>query len=138
LVTVLVDSSVLIGYTRGSSASRQLLDIDSPSSRLVIHLVCAAEVLQGARDQNELATLQEFLGGFRTLRPTDEDLLASMIMLKAHRLRDGVDWHDCIIAATALRLGCTRRDPQCQALPLLQGACHDHRGMNIALQPAAP
>jgi len=102
---VIIDTSVLIGYTRGDGSCRAIIDPSGPGRRRVTHAVCEAELLAGARDSRDLRLLVDFVAGFRVLIPTPSGLRESIMLLRAHGLRSGVDWHDCLVAATAKRLG---------------------------------
>jgi predicted nucleic acid-binding protein len=64
-----------------------------------------AELLAGARDKREQNVIDSFLAPFTILSPTEADALLALDLFRQHRLADGVDWPDCLIAATALRLG---------------------------------
>jgi predicted nucleic acid-binding protein len=72
---------------------------------VVTHVVVAAEVLTGARDKREQAMIDSFLGQFTILSSDEADGLAALNLYRAFRLSHGVDWPDCQIAATAVRLG---------------------------------
>jgi predicted nucleic acid-binding protein len=65
----------------------------------------AAELLAGARDKREQTVIESFLSPFQILSPDESDGLAALDLYKRHHLSHGVDWPDCQIAATAIRLG---------------------------------
>ncbi len=100
----MVDSSVLIDCLRGHSAAIAVLAARANDGRPQTHLL-AAELLTGARDKAEQAVIDSFLRGFDLTLPTEADGLAALVMYRRFRLSHGVDWPDCQIAATALRLG---------------------------------
>ena len=62
-------------------------------------------MLAGARDKNELAVIDSFLRSFDLAVPTEADGITALGLYRQFRLSNGVDWPDCQIAATALRLG---------------------------------
>lgn len=101
----LFDSSVLIDCLRGRPAAVTFLAAASAAARLRTHLLVAAELLTGARDKNELALIDSFLSAFDLAVPDAPDGLAALDLYRRFRLSHGVDWPDCQIAATALRLG---------------------------------
>lgn len=68
------------------------------------HLMVAAELFAGARDKNEQKQIESFLRSFVVVSPDESDGPASLELFKEYRLSHGVDWPDCQIAATALRL----------------------------------
>lgn len=61
-------------------------------------------MLAGARDKNEIILIESFLASFHLTLPTEADGLAALGLYRQFRLSNGVDWPDCQIAATALRL----------------------------------
>jgi predicted nucleic acid-binding protein len=68
------------------------------------HTIAAAEVLEGALNKSDLRLLDQVLAGLRLVPPSREDSFASLQILRTHGLRAGIEWPDCIIAATCLRL----------------------------------
>ena len=101
----LIDSSVLIDCLRGRPEAIAFLAARAAASRPSTHLIVAAELLAGARDKRELAVLDAFLSRFTLAVPIESDGLAALALYRDYRLSHGVDWPDCQIAATALRLG---------------------------------
>lgn len=65
----------------------------------------AAELLAGARDQREQDLVDSFLASFQIWSPNESDGVAALGLYRKYRLSSGVDWPDCQIGATALRLG---------------------------------
>jgi predicted nucleic acid-binding protein len=89
---------------RGTPKAVTLLDSLLRKNVACIHPVCSAEMLQGVRDKQHLFETLRFLGAFRRVsaKPVDHDrCMALMIDL---RLSHKVDWPDCLIGATCLRL----------------------------------
>lgn len=101
----LIDSTVLIDYLRGRSEAVGYLDAVRSTEVQSTHIVVAAEVIEGARDAKDQAALATFLSTFNVVLPNEADSALSVDMLKGFRLSHGVGWPDCLIAATALRLG---------------------------------
>lgn len=103
----ILDSSVLIDCLRGHAGAIAFLRSHTaaiggaPST----HLFVAAELYTGARDARELRGIQSFLAPFQLAVPNEADGLAALDLFRQYRLSHGVDWPDCQIAATALRLG---------------------------------
>lgn len=105
MATGIFDSSVLIDCLRGRADAISFLATQSKGARPRTHLLVAAELLTGARDRNELALIDSFLQAFELAIPGEADGLSSLNLYRQFRLSHGVDWPDCQIAATALRLG---------------------------------
>lgn len=101
----LIDSSVLIDCLRGRPQAVAFLAAHTAAARPVTHLIVAAELLAGARDKREVVVIDAFLDGFDLVVPTTSDGLVALALFRDYRLSHGVDWPDCQIAATALRLG---------------------------------
>jgi predicted nucleic acid-binding protein len=100
----ILDSSVLIDCLRGRSPAVSYLSAHSAAGQPMTHIIVAAELLAGARDRREQEMIESFLTALTLIPPTESDSLAALDLYKRHRLSHGVDWPDCPIAATALRL----------------------------------
>lgn len=101
---MLIDSSIVIDYLRGKQPAIQFLDPLYQTAALSTHAVVAAEVLAGARDRKEQATIEALLTRFRTIHASEEDSADSIRYLRFYRLSHNAGWHDCLIASTCLRL----------------------------------
>lgn len=101
----IIDSSVLIDCPRGRPGAISFLAAQSALGRLRTHLLVAAELLTGARDKNEQNVIDSFVQTFELSMPNETDGLTALNLYRQVRLSHGVDWPDCQIAATALRLG---------------------------------
>lgn len=99
----IIDSSILIDCLRGRADAVAFVAARAGDVRT--HLLVAAELLAGARDKREMSLIDSFLRAFVIVAPTETDGLAALDLYRSHRLAHGVDWPDCEIAATAIRLG---------------------------------
>ena len=115
------DSSVLIDCLRGRPDAIAFLAAQSVGGRPRTHLLVAAELVTGARDKHELTMIDSFLKSFDLAVPDEADGLAALGLYRQFRLSHGVDWPDCQIAATALRLGIGSLHPERQTLHRLPG-----------------
>jgi predicted nucleic acid-binding protein len=100
-----LDSSVLIDCLRGHAAAVAFLAARSATGAPLTHVIVAAELLAGAREKREQRLIESFLADFQLLSPSESDGLTALELFKSYHLSHGVDWPDCQIAATALRLG---------------------------------
>ena len=100
----IIDSSILIDCLRGRADAISFLASQSAVTRPRTHLLVAAELLTGARDKSEQNLIDSFLQAFDLALPGEADGLAALDLYRQFRLSHGVDWPDCQIAATALRL----------------------------------
>jgi predicted nucleic acid-binding protein len=98
------DSSILIDCLRGRADAIAFLAGRSVAGRARTHLLVAAELLTGARNKGEQNLIDSFLQTFDLAVPDQADGMAALDLDRQFRLTHGVDWPDCQIAATALRL----------------------------------
>lgn len=72
-MTIIVDSSVLIGFLRGhtSPAIEWLEKIEREETSFELPAACYQEVLQGAKDEREWKLLEDYLGGQELIVPRD-------------------------------------------------------------------
>jgi hypothetical protein len=101
----IIDSSVLIDCLRGRIEAITFLSFTKTKGPATTHVIVAAELLAGARDKREQTMLESFLKRFQILSPDELDALAALELFRNFHLSHGVDWPDCQIAATAIRLG---------------------------------
>jgi predicted nucleic acid-binding protein len=88
----------------------------------LFHLVVVAEMIEGLKPR-EYRSLDAQLASGMIVVPTEHDLLTSLKLLRRHRPSHGVGWPDCVIAATALRLGvavATRNHKHFRMIPRLE------------------
>jgi predicted nucleic acid-binding protein len=102
---LLIDSSILIDHPRGRTEAKSFLLSLRASGNLQTSAVAAAEVLIGARDLREQREIDRLLADFHIEHIDPADCAVSLDLLRRHRLSAGVGWLDCLIAATAMRLG---------------------------------
>jgi predicted nucleic acid-binding protein len=101
----IIDSCVLIDCLRGHSGAVAFLNSQSAGGVPVTHVMVAAELIAGARDKREQGLIESFLASFQTVSPSESDALSALDFYRRFHLSHGVDWPDCQIAATAIRLG---------------------------------
>ncbi|MBX3405211.1 MAG: type II toxin-antitoxin system VapC family toxin [Phycisphaeraceae bacterium] len=102
--SAVLDSSVLIDFSRGHEAAVCCIET-GPPSRFVVHPVSAAELLKGSKSRAELRALDELLDRFDRIRCQPQDFDHCVALVRRFSLSHGVGWPDCLIAATAIRLG---------------------------------
>lgn len=105
MIEPLIDSAVVIDHLRGHAGAMGFLNAQRAAGRPMTHVVVVAEVLEGARDAREQAALKTFFADFDVIPASEADSHLSLDLLAGFRLSHGVGWPDCLIAATALRLG---------------------------------
>lgn len=105
---IVVDTSVLIDFFRGEStpASERFARLEEEGTPFWLPTVCCQELVQGARDEREWRTLEDYLGSQRRLAPPDSWVThcgAARIFFDCRRkgiiLRSSID---CLIAQLTL------------------------------------
>lgn len=96
----LIDSNVLIDVSRGNPAAIKYIDgLPEPWS---ISQVTAMELIVGARDKRELATIDSFLAMYPVV-PLSESIGAEAYrLLKTYAKSHGLHVFDSLVAATAI------------------------------------
>ncbi len=98
---ILIDSDVLIWFTRGHIGARaRLLQINSWRISTITYI----ELAQGCRNKEELQRVQDGLAALHTqiLPVTPSISEHAMSLINKHALADGLQLADALIAATAL------------------------------------
>jgi predicted nucleic acid-binding protein len=104
MISEIIDSSVLIDCLRGRPLAVAFLNSKMAVNVPATHVIVAAELLAGARDKREQTIIESFLARFQLISADQTDALAALDLFRAFYLSHGVDWPDCQIAATAIRL----------------------------------
>ena len=96
----LIDSNVLIDVSRGNSAAIKYVDgLHEPWS---ISQVTAMELIVGARDKRELATIDSFLGMYLVVPLSESIGVEAYRLLKTYAKSHGLHVFDSLVAATAI------------------------------------
>lgn len=102
---VIIDTSVLIDALRGRSAAGAFVDSACKAGRAVVTAPVAAELLDGVQSARELRTLRALLRSMKGVVPREPDWVLALQWVGTYRLAHGVDWVDCLVGATARRMG---------------------------------
>lgn len=98
---VCLDTDVLVDCLRGLPNARAWLE-GGPTDEFVVPGIVAMELLAGARDQDDLRSIQAFLQGFEVIWPDARESARALELLAAHRLASGIGIPDAMIASLAL------------------------------------
>ena len=104
MIRLLIDAAVLIDVFNGVEAAATFAR-EQPVSTMGLHPVVEAEVLAGARSRANLRWLIEAMTRFPRVHATHEDFDHCSAFIRRYHLSHGIGWPDCLIAATAMRLG---------------------------------
>ena len=127
LVTI-VDTDILIDYTRGVSDALECLNNIKKNDALAISVVTQMELLVGAQNKVEQSKLDQFFRQFQIVKIDAAISDKSVELLRQYRLSHGLLIPDSLIAATALALG----------VPLISKNQRDYKfiaGLNLLPYP---
>jgi predicted nucleic acid-binding protein len=101
--SLLIDSDILIDFSRGIQATADYLASASATNTLAISIITQMELMVGCRDKQALQALDRFLTRFESLPITEEICTRAIDLLKQYNLSHGLLIPDAFIAATALQ-----------------------------------
>jgi predicted nucleic acid-binding protein len=105
LAEPLLDTSIFIDLFRSSEAAENYIGTRLRSGRLVLHAAVAAELLAGVRNRVELRQFDALCASTRLLCPSRPDWVLALRLSRTNTHASGADWVDCLVAASAIRLG---------------------------------
>jgi predicted nucleic acid-binding protein len=104
-VPFLIDSNVLIDVSRGNPAAIKYVDrLPEPWA---LSQVTAMELIVGARDKRELATIDTFLSTYSVVPLSDSIGVRAYRLLRTYAKSHGLHVFDSLIAATAIEKALT-------------------------------
>lgn len=104
---LIVDTDILIDYSRGSEkAKKKLIELEA-KYQLAISVITQLELIVGCNNKNDLLSLQIFLADFHIIQLTDATSRKAVELFEEYRLSHGVLIPDMLIAATAITLDLT-------------------------------
>lgn len=96
---VLIDTDVMVDFLRGYPKAVAL--VQAQSARIILSSIVAAEFYAGARDDEELGTLDSLIRLFHIVPVSLEIARAAGLYKRDYAKSHGVGLADAIIAATA-------------------------------------
>ncbi|MGH9610181.1 MAG: type II toxin-antitoxin system VapC family toxin [Bryobacteraceae bacterium] len=99
-VPFLIDSNVLIDVSRGDSGAIKY--VDNLAEPWALSQVSALELIVGARNQRDLATIDQFLSHYPVVPLNEHIGTRAYQLLKSYAKSDGLHVFDAMIAATAI------------------------------------
>ncbi|MGI8979940.1 MAG: PIN domain-containing protein [Pirellulaceae bacterium] len=101
---IYVDTNILIDALRGYAPAIQFLEHSAKVDSLSCSQVCEVELLAGAPSRALRRPVEKMLKDLTVITPTQDDFAESVQLFRAVSLSHGVEFLDCLVAATALRL----------------------------------
>src|SRR5689334_6803181 len=101
----LVDTNVMVDFTRGNTKAVDYLD--SLRDDFALSSLTALELIAGARSQREVAYLDVLISARTQIPPTADIMRRAYFLMKRHAKPAGMQTVDAVIAATALEEGLT-------------------------------
>jgi predicted nucleic acid-binding protein len=105
MADTLVDSTIVIDASNNHPRAIRYLDGLILSGEAITDAHVVAEVISVTRDSKEQAKLLRILKRFRLLHGNEADSESSLKYLARFHLSHDLDFDDCMIGSTALRLG---------------------------------
>jgi predicted nucleic acid-binding protein len=99
---ILVDSDILIDYSRHDDTAANWLDEKSAETDLAISVITEMELIYGSRNKFHLSALRKLLLRFEVLHINEEVSLRASALVGKYSLSHRLALPDALIAATAL------------------------------------
>ncbi len=96
----LVDTNIMVDFTRGNAEAADYLD--SLGGACVLSSITALELIAGARTQREVHDLDIMISAYGQIAPTPDIARRAYYLMKTHAKSAGLQTLDSLIAATAL------------------------------------
>ena len=119
----LIDSDILIDVSRGHGSAIKYLD--SLSDDWALSQVSALELIVGARDKRDLASIDEFLLCYPVAPLNDNIGSTAYSLLKTYAKSHGLHVFDSFIAATAIEMQLTLVTRNRKHYQMIQGLSLD-------------
>jgi predicted nucleic acid-binding protein len=104
-VSRLLDTDIIVDLTRNNPAAIEY--IDSLEGDWTISALTSLELVAGARDKLEVASIDAMIAKYSEISPDEGIARRAYLLLKTHAKSHGLRTIDSLIAATALERGLT-------------------------------
>jgi predicted nucleic acid-binding protein len=101
---IYVDTNILIDALRGYAPGVDFLTQSAKVDVVGCSQVCEVELLAGAPSKALRRPVEKLLNDLIVLTPTQADFRSAVSMFATLSLSHGVEFLDCLVASTALRL----------------------------------
>jgi predicted nucleic acid-binding protein len=100
---VLVETTILVDFLRGSDAAAEYLDKARAEGDLLCSGVTQAELFVGSRARSEIRAIDQLLARFQSEPIAAGDSTRALTWLRKYYHSRGVGFHDCLLGAAAAR-----------------------------------
>lgn len=100
---IIVDSDILIDYSRSYRPAQQFLDSTFRKNRYCISVITAIELIRGSQDKESQAVAQDLISKYPILVLSKEISLQSYRLVQKYHLNYSLGMADAFIAATSLQ-----------------------------------
>jgi predicted nucleic acid-binding protein len=102
--TVLVETTILVDYLRGSDDAADYLDKARAEGELLCSTVTQAELIVGSRTRGEIREIDQLLSRFLNEPIASGDSTRALTWLRKYYHSRGMGFHDCLLGAAGVRL----------------------------------
>ncbi len=99
---IIIDSDILIDFSRGDEIAAKWLDNTALESTLAISVITEMELMVGSRNKDHFNEIRRFLSRFQLLNISEQISERTSDLIQEYHLSHGLLIPDAIIAATAL------------------------------------
>jgi predicted nucleic acid-binding protein len=102
---VFLDTTVVVDALRGVESAQEAILRFRAQASVQLHGVVVAELHAGVRGKSEHRSILHLVKRFEVVLPDADDFAMCLRLFPRHHASSGTGWPDCLIAATAIRLG---------------------------------
>jgi len=101
---IYVDTNILIDALRGYAPAVHFLEQSAKADIVGCSQVCEIELLLGAPSRALRRPVEKLLKDITVVTPTQDDFAQAVDLFRRLSLSHGIEFFDCLVAATALRV----------------------------------
>jgi predicted nucleic acid-binding protein len=118
---IYVDTNILIDVLRGYQPAVEFFTHGASFDTIACSQVCEVELLEGAPSTALRRPVEKLLRDLTVVTPTQEDFAKATEFYRKLSLSHGVEFFDCLVAATAVRLDVSVHSRNVKHLSLISG-----------------
>lgn len=118
---IYVDTNILIDALRGYAPAVHFLQQSAKADTVSCSQVCEVELLLGAPSRALRRPVEKLLKDITIISPTQDDFVQAVDLFRTFSLSHGIEFFDCLVASTGLRLGLAVHTRNVKHLSVLPG-----------------